>query len=115
MTKRPAFLVAVFLFFGSPLLAHQRRPSESKAPATAQLRLTQCALKVHGMVCSMCAQGVQQRLMKLEGVKSASADYKSGDVRVQYDPGKTSPEKIIKAFNHGTSGFHAELAPQKSK
>jgi copper chaperone CopZ len=93
MTKRAAFFVAAFLFLASPMLAHLRNSDGTTAPATAQRRLTQCAFKVHGMVCSMCAEGVQQPLMKLEGVKSASADYKTVAVRVKYDPSKTKPPK----------------------
>jgi copper chaperone CopZ len=115
MTKRAAFLAAALLFLVSPVVAQQKKSSGSKVPATAQLRLTQCAFKVRGMVCSTCAQGVQERLMKLKGVKSASADYKTGDVQVRYDSRKTSPGKVIQGFSHGTSGFHGELWPSKGK
>ncbi|MCL6480255.1 MAG: cation transporter [Firmicutes bacterium] len=77
--------------------------------------MTQCALKVSGMSCGGCAEAVQQRLLKLDGVKAATANHKTGEVQVEYDPKKTSPEKIVSAFNEGNSGFKAEWVKPKTK
>jgi len=77
--------------------------------AETKLQITQCALKVSGMTCGGCADQVKQRLVKLEGVKSATVDYKTGDVQVDYDAKKTDPEKIVAAFNEGSGGFQAKL------
>lgn len=115
MLKRSLFAAAVLLFLTGSVGANQRKSGEASARATTQLRLTQCALKVHGMVCNNCARGVKQRLLKLDGVKSAALDYKTGVFQVQYEPNKTNPEKIVEAFNQGISGFRAELANAKGK
>lgn len=92
--------------------AAQEKPSE---PGSTKLQVTQCALKVSGMTCGGCADQVKERLLKLEGVKTATVDYKTGDVQVEYDAKKTTPEKIEAAFNKGSGGFKAQLAKPKAK
>ncbi len=82
-------------------------------PGTTKLQIAQCALKVSGMTCGGCADQVKDRLVKLEGVKSAAVDYKTGDVKVEYDTKKTTPEKIVAAFNEGKGSFQAKVAEKK--
>ncbi len=90
----------------------QEKQSE---PASTNLQITQCALKVSGMTCGGCAEAVKQRLLKLEGVKTATVDYKTGDVQVEFDAKKTTPEKIVNAFNDGSGGFKAKIADEKKE
>lgn len=94
--------------------ASAQRKQESE-PAVTNLQITQCALKVSGMTCGGCAEAVKQRLLKLEGVRSATVDYKTGDVQVEYEAKKTTPEKIEAAFNDGSGGFKAKLSDKKEK
>ena len=58
---------------------------------------------------------VEQGLRKVEGVKEAKVDWKSGDVKVKYDEKTTTPEKIVAAFNKKNPGFRAELPKPKDK
>jgi hypothetical protein len=51
--------------------------------------------------------------MKVEGCEDAKADWKKGWAWAKYDPEKTSPEELVKAFNENTV-FQAKL-PEKSK
>lgn len=109
---RSAFIFAgILVLVGAAGIAAQQKQAE---PA-ATLQITQCALKVSGMTCGGCAEAVKARLLKLEGVKSATVDHTTGEARVEYDAKKTTPEKIVAAFNEGSGGFKAELAKRKPK
>ena len=88
---------------------------QASEPTSTKLQITQCALKVSGMTCEGCAEAVKARLLKLEGVKAATVNHKTGAVTVEYDAKKTSPEKIVSAFNEGSGGFKAELAKPAPK
>lgn len=89
--------------------------AKEQKPATAKLQITQCALKVSGMTCGGCADMVKKRLLKLEGIKTATVDHKTGDVQVEYDTKQITPEKIVEAFNKESGGFKAELAKPNAK
>lgn len=97
------------------LTSHGWAAQQSSEPKSTKLQITQCALKVSGMTCGGCAEAVKARLLKLEGVKAATVDHTTGDVKVEYDAKKTSPEKIVSAFNEGSGGFKAELAKPNPK
>lgn len=98
-----------------PAAAFGQEPSKATTSRTAKLQITQCALKVSGMVCSGCADLVEKGLANLDGVKTAKVDFKTGEVKVGYDPKKTTPEKIVTAFNRGNPGFRAEQLRQITK
>ena len=98
----------------APLAVAQEKANPEKA-ATTELKLTQCALKVSGMTCGGCAQMVEKGLLKVAGVKEAKVDWKTGDVKVQYDQNKITPEKTVAAFNEVNKGFRAELPKTGSK
>lgn len=42
-------------------------------------------LQVQGMTCSGCEQRVGKVLRRLDGVRGATADYRTGQVRVRFD------------------------------
>ncbi|MGH7743574.1 MAG: heavy-metal-associated domain-containing protein [Candidatus Dormibacteria bacterium] len=79
--------------------------SKTATSGAANLQVTQCALKVSGMTCSGCAAMVEKGLLKLDGVKTAKVDSKTGQAQVGFDAKKTTPEKIVVAFNQVNSGF----------
>jgi copper ion binding protein len=53
-------------------------------------------IKVEGMHCNGCEMNVQDMVSELPGVKKVKADFKKGEVKVEYDGGKTAPEEIKK-------------------
>ena len=112
-----ALAMATLSLLLTPILmqSQQGNPVPSTAQARTDLQVTQCALKVRGMVCGGCAAMVKQGLLKLEGVTAATVDYKMGKVQVRYDSKKTRPEKILAEFNQKSSGFRAELAQPENK
>lgn len=46
----------------------------------------QLVLEVSGMSCGGCEERISTALSRLEGVRRISADHRSGQVRVAYDP-----------------------------
>ena len=108
-------LGALLLVAASPVLSQERGEDAKETSASTALQLTQCAFKVSGMTCGGCAGMVEAGLMEVEGVKKAKVDWKSGDVKVNYDKKKTTPEKIVTSFNKDNSGFRAQLPKPKAK
>ena len=98
-----------------PMAVFSQGPSKTAQSGTAKLQVTQCALKVSGMTCCGCAGIVEKGLLKLDGVKTATVDYKTGEAQVQFDSKKTTPEKIVAAFNQANSGFRVEQSKPGAK
>jgi copper ion binding protein len=65
------------------------------APAGNADGLTLASYQVEGMTCEDCSAAITQELTKLDGVASVAADYKTGTVKVGYQPAKVSDEKVI--------------------
>lgn len=95
--------------------AFSQEPSKTAQSGTAKLQVTQCALKVSGMTCGGCAGMVEKSLLRLEGVKTAKVDFKTGEAQVEFDSKKTTPEKIVAAFNQVSSGFRVEQSKLVAK
>lgn len=45
-------------------------------------------VKVNGLVCAFCAQGISKALKRNSSVESAKVNLKAGTVEVKYKPGK---------------------------
>ena len=95
MKKFPTSTVPAIMLSLSPILVHAAPQAAQSAPGRATLQLTQCALKVSGWTCDGCAKATQEKLMKLDGVKQAKVDFKTGKVQVSYDAKKTSPARSL--------------------
>lgn len=91
-----------------PSAALSQESSKTATPGTAKLQVTQCALKVSGMTCGGCAGMVEKRLLKLEGVRAAKVEFKTGEAQVEFDSKKTTLENIVAAFNQVNSGFRVQ-------
>ncbi len=63
-------------------------------------------IKVYGMSCQMCANGVAASLRNLKGVKGADVTLKDAQAIVTYDDQQVSVEQIKKQIEK--SGFAAE-------
>lgn len=57
---------------------------------------TTMSLKVNGLVCAFCAQGIEKRMKALPETAAVSVDLKKKLVLVQAKEGKTLNEKLIK-------------------
>jgi Cu2+-exporting ATPase len=70
-------------------------------------------LKVSGdrlMRCEGCQNAVQSALNRVPGVLSAEASHRTQDIRVSYDPGRTSPGDMKAALLR--AGYRANEASQ---
>jgi P-type Cu+ transporter len=105
-TKTMTILFSGLLAILAPLSGFGQ--ASTTASGTAKLQVTQCALKVSGMTCGGCAGMVEKSLLRLDGVTTARVDYKTGEAQVEFDSKKTTPQKIVAAFNQVNSGFRVE-------
>ncbi len=71
--------------------------------AGAGEKKTDKVVKIKGMVCTACETKVQKALMKVEGVKSATVDHKTGEAKVVLASDKVDLKKINAAITE--AGF----------
>ena len=55
---------------------------------------TQAELHVEGMHCGSCVALVEESLVELSGVASATVDLESARAVVEYDPSRVDPEQL---------------------
>jgi Cu+-exporting ATPase len=67
-------------------------------------------LPISGMTCASCANRIERKLNKLEGV-SASVNYATAKARVEFDPGAVAPEDLVEAV--AAVGYRASLPAEE--
>lgn len=72
---------------------------------TASARFT-----VKGMTCGSCAERVENTVRQLPGISSVRVGLASGDVLVEHQPEKVTPEQIRQQI--ATAGYTANAAAQ---
>src|SRR5215471_21133194 len=91
-----ASLVAL-LFTAAPMFGQAKSQATKQDRANVLLRFEN-----EGTVSANCSQTlglITQSMLQVEGVKNVKIDAKNRGVQVSYDPAKTTPEKIVAAFN----------------
>ena len=68
--------------------------------------LDRLELPIAGMTCASCANRIERRLNKLDGV-TATVNYATEKARVEYDPGAVAPEQLVAAVE--AAGYRAAL------
>ena len=63
-------------------------------------------LPITGMTCASCANRIERRLNKLDGV-TATVNYATEKARVDYDPGAVEPAQLLEAVE--AAGYRATL------
>ena len=66
-------------------------------------------IPVSGMTCAACSGRVQAALEKESGVSTAAVNLMMKSATVEFDPGVTSPERLVNRIRE--TGYAAELAP----
>lgn len=56
--------------------------------------MQQAELRVKGMSCAACEQRIQRALAQVEGVVHSAADHRAAQVRVMFDPARTSETDV---------------------
>jgi Cu+-exporting ATPase len=69
----------------------------------------QVTIPVSGMTCAACSGRVQRALEKQPGVRDAAVNLMMKSATVRFDPGVTSPDRLVETIR-GT-GYGADLAP----
>ena len=97
--KKHAILAALVVVLLTGALTSGQSKSEGAKPehGNVLLRFTK-----DGTVSASCSQMIgliTQSMLQIEGVKNAKIDAKENGVQVSFDPSKTTPEKIVLAFN----------------
>ena len=67
---------------------------------------SQVELPITGMTCASCANRVERKLNKLDGV-TATVNYATEKARVEFDPGAVAPEQLVEAVE--AAGYQAVL------
>ncbi len=91
-----AALVAL-IFAAAPAFSQAKSETQKQDRANVLLRFEK-----EGTVGANCCQTlglITQSMLQVEGVKNVKIDAKNNGVQVSYDPGKTTPHKIVAAFN----------------
>ena len=91
-----AGLVGV-LFTLAPMFAQDKSEGAKTNRANVLLRFAK-----DGTVTASCSETIgliTQSMLQVEGVKNVKIDAKNNGIQVSYDPGKTTPQKIVVAFN----------------
>ena len=68
--------------------------------------MEQVQLRVSGMSCHACEQRIEKALARVDGVLRGTADHQAGQVRVVFDPARTSAEAVqasIERAGYGVS------------
>jgi P-type Cu+ transporter len=63
-------------------------------------------LPITGMTCASCANRIERKLNKLDGV-SATVNYATEKARVEFDPGAVAPDQLVEAVE--AAGYSAAL------
>ena len=67
---------------------------------------SQLELPVQGMTCASCANRIERRLNKLDGVE-ATVNYATEKAAVRFDPDTVSPDELVEAVE--AAGYRATL------
>ncbi|MCX6778144.1 MAG: sulfite exporter TauE/SafE family protein [Candidatus Micrarchaeota archaeon] len=70
--------------------------------------------EVEGMVCGSCEKLINQKLVELDGVKSASARLSDNSVDIEFDPEKVGEEKIRDALKEAGYTLKGEARARRS-
>lgn len=87
--------------------AQWRQGNVTPAPTTAAIKTEHVIIAIEGMHCSSCSSGITAMLKRTPGVTSADASYERKEAVVEFDPSRTSSEKIIEVINN--LGYKATL------
>jgi len=95
--KHATVAALVALLFTAAIFGQAKPETAKQDRANVLLRFEK-----EGTVSASCSQTlgiITQSMLEVEGVKNAKIDAKSNGVQVSYDPGRTTPQRIVTAFN----------------
>ena len=111
--RKHAILVAFVGLLLTGALTFAQAKSEGTKPERANVLLRFAKDGTLNTNCSETLGLITQSVLQVEGVKNVKLDAKNNGVQVSYDPGKTTPQKIVAAFNRENPD--TVLAPSDTK
>ncbi len=81
-------------------------PARRPRPHGGVRAMSSIELPITGMTCASCANRIERKLNKLEGV-TASVNYATEKATVEYDPAAVAPDALVGAVE--AAGYHAVL------
>jgi copper chaperone CopZ len=75
-------------------------------------KLIEIKFLVEDITCTGCVMDMENILLDLNGVETASLNYAAGVFTIQYDSGEIKAETIVKKV--GNLGFNTKLLPQQN-
>src|SRR5215471_1221351 len=111
--RKYTIVTALVALLCSAGLASGQAKSDTTKPDRANVLLR---FAKDGTVSASCSQTIgliTQSMLQVEGVKNVKIDAKNNGIQVSYDPGKTTPQKIVVAFNKENPDTLLQLADTK--
>lgn len=71
--------------------------------------MTKIILRITGMTCASCVQKIETALAKTKGVQKASVNFATENANIDFNPRKTSREKIEKAIENTGYGVRKPI------
>lgn len=110
--QRSHRIISILVFFGLVTAATMTlsvgRLRLSAVNASEVNQSTQrVVVDVGGMQCSKCVAGIKAMLKRTPGVVAVEVSLEKKEAAVDYDTGKTTPEKIVEAINN--LGYRAKV------
>jgi len=101
-------------FFALALVAILTIPAAIGSSNNSQTNMPEeeeVVIRIEGMTCSACANGVAASLRRVEGVIEAEVSIEPPEAHIRYDTSETSTEALVEAIEE--LGYEAEIvAPQ---
>lgn len=93
--------------FGSLVLAGDLAACGRTAapPANRQQGMQVVVVPIEGMSCVACVAKVKKTLASIDGVGDVEVNLVERNARIRFDPGRSSPERLVAAING--LGYHA--------
>ena len=111
--KKHAILAALVGVVFAVAPAFGQSKSEGARPEHGNVLLRFAKDGTASASCSQVIGLLTQSMLQVEGVRNVKMDPKNNGVQVSYDPRKTSPEKIVVAFNRENPDTLLELSDTK--
>jgi copper chaperone CopZ len=89
---------------------NETAPTDETVVATEEtqvqpVQLATASFSIEGMSCAVgCANHIEKKLAKLDGVKKAEVDYEAKKATVDYDANKVTPELLTQTVEEAADG-----------
>jgi copper chaperone CopZ len=105
-----AVVIAALLAAPTILSMTAPRPAETNVQPVSLASEREAVVRIEGMTCAACAQGIEASLGRAEGVVSVVVTMEPPEARIRYDEAVTTPEALAEAIE--SLGYETEIVPR---